>query len=171
MIRQTGGFALLATSTRSRSMSLAIWSASGVGRTPSFSPSGPTSKTSRERIRSLILASGFSAMTDHCAMADPFHRALCREEPGQTRSDTKEWWLQGASFADPAHPQVAGRARDVPGGTVQSRFQNKLSTAKHRLRVRKTSHPALRHFERPERSGRRPTIGQCNEFVDTRRRT
>lgn len=28
-------------------------------------------------------------MTDHCAMADPFHRALCREELGHTRTRTR----------------------------------------------------------------------------------
>src|SRR4051795_7643878 len=57
MIRHTGGLALGATSTRSSSCSRACASASGRGRTPSCSPSAPTRKTSRARMRSLILTS------------------------------------------------------------------------------------------------------------------
>ena len=57
MIRQTGGSALGATSTRSSSCSRACVSAWGRGRTPSCSPSAPTRKTSRARMRSLILTS------------------------------------------------------------------------------------------------------------------
>src|SRR6478736_7589663 len=57
MMRQTGGLALGATSTRSSSCSRDRASASGRGRTPSCSPSAPTRKTSRARMRSLILTS------------------------------------------------------------------------------------------------------------------
>ena len=57
MIRQTGGTAIGATSTRSRSWALARWSASDVFTTPNCSPSGPTSRTSGTWICSLILDS------------------------------------------------------------------------------------------------------------------
>ncbi len=57
MIRHTGGLAMGATSTRSRSSSLAIARASGSGLIPSWTPSGSTSRTSRARIRSLIRCS------------------------------------------------------------------------------------------------------------------
>src|SRR5689334_1782243 len=63
MIRHTGGFALGATSTRSRSCSRAVCSACGSGFTPSRSPFSPTRNTSRARIRSLILASVTAAMS------------------------------------------------------------------------------------------------------------
>ena len=62
MIRQTGGFAFGATSTRSSSCSRAIASAWGSGCTPSCSPSAAISSTSRARMRSLILASSAAAM-------------------------------------------------------------------------------------------------------------
>lgn len=48
-------------------------------------------------------------MTDHCAMADPFHRALCR---GGNRVIRRNQHASACEFfADPAHPQVAGRVR------------------------------------------------------------
>src|SRR6266511_4416103 len=52
MIRQTGGWACGATSTRSRSSSRALRRASWVATTPIWSPSGPTSRTCGERILS-----------------------------------------------------------------------------------------------------------------------
>ena len=54
MMRQTGGFAPGATSTRSRSNPRAIRNASGTGLIPSWSPVGPIKRISRERIRSLM---------------------------------------------------------------------------------------------------------------------
>ena len=54
MIRHTGGLAIGATSTRSRSRLLASLSASGTGLMPSWSPSGPMRRTSRARMRSLM---------------------------------------------------------------------------------------------------------------------
>src|ERR1035441_1269743 len=57
MIRQTGGFAKGATSTRSRSCCWAMASASARGVIPSWRPSASTSRTSRARIRSLIRGS------------------------------------------------------------------------------------------------------------------
>src|SRR5579863_2255975 len=57
MILHTGGEACGATSTRSRSISRAIASASGNVLIPSCLPSGSTSRTSRARIRSLIRCS------------------------------------------------------------------------------------------------------------------
>src|SRR5580698_2062076 len=63
MIRQTGGLAMGATSTRSRSSVRAIVSASGSGFMPSCWPSGSTSRTSRARMRSLIRCSLVAAVT------------------------------------------------------------------------------------------------------------
>src|SRR5690606_9896299 len=57
MTRQTGGFAWAATSTRSRSCARAMARASGSGLMPICCPSGPTRRTSRARILSLILGS------------------------------------------------------------------------------------------------------------------
>src|SRR5918994_4160994 len=75
MMRQTGGFAMGATSTRSRSRPRAIRRASGPGLIPSWPPSGPIRRTSRARMRSLKRCSSRcgsrwgAAMTAHsCAM-------------------------------------------------------------------------------------------------------
>jgi hypothetical protein len=57
MIRQTGGFASAATSTKSRSSCRAMFSASGSDLIPSCLPSGSIRRTSRARIRSLIRCS------------------------------------------------------------------------------------------------------------------
>src|SRR5664280_1191709 len=57
MMRQTGGLAPGATSTRSRSRSRAMASASGRSLMPSCSPSGSTRRTSRARMRSLMRGS------------------------------------------------------------------------------------------------------------------
>src|SRR5690606_17860357 len=54
MSLQTGGRAVGATSTRSRSASCASRSASLVATMPTVSPLGPTSRTSGTRIRSLM---------------------------------------------------------------------------------------------------------------------
>jgi len=50
MSLHTGGRAIGATSTRSRSTSAASWRARSRGTMPTCSPSGPTSRTSRARI-------------------------------------------------------------------------------------------------------------------------
>ena len=71
MIRQTGGFANGATSTRSRSSWRAIESASGKVLIPTWLPSAPMRRTSRARMRSLYRGSFCCgvAMADHsCAM-------------------------------------------------------------------------------------------------------
>src|SRR5437773_11862081 len=54
MIRQTGGFAVGAISTKSRAASFAFWSASAIATTPRGSPSAPIRRTSFHRIWSLI---------------------------------------------------------------------------------------------------------------------
>src|SRR5512132_3951414 len=54
MIRQTGGLAVGAISTRSSAASFAFWSASPIGTMPSGSPSAPIRRTSFHRICSLI---------------------------------------------------------------------------------------------------------------------
>src|SRR6476646_1427983 len=53
MMRQTGGFAVGAISTRSSVASRAFWSASAIGTTPSASPDSPINRTSFQRICSL----------------------------------------------------------------------------------------------------------------------
>src|SRR5262249_36543270 len=53
MIRQTGGLAVGAISTRSRAASRAFWSASAIGTTPRGSPASPMRRTSFQRICSL----------------------------------------------------------------------------------------------------------------------
>src|SRR5262245_48756265 len=68
MIRQTGGLACAATWTRSRSCSRAMASASGSGLIPIWAPSGPTSRTSRARMRSLIRG---SLVACGAAISDP----------------------------------------------------------------------------------------------------
>src|SRR4051812_25509453 len=57
MILQTGGFAMGETSTRSRPNSTALARATSRGRTPSCSPSGPMTRSSRARIRRFVRAS------------------------------------------------------------------------------------------------------------------
>src|SRR5215204_3045752 len=71
MIRQTGGFARGATSTRSRSMVRAIVSASGRVLIPTWLPSAPIRRTSRARMRSLYRGSfccGVAMAVHSCAM-------------------------------------------------------------------------------------------------------
>src|SRR6476620_8520495 len=58
MIRQTGGRASAATSTRSRDAWLAISCAWARGTTPRFSPSASISRTDSARIASLIRVDG-----------------------------------------------------------------------------------------------------------------
>src|SRR6266545_3937437 len=53
MIRQTGGLAVGAISTRSRPVSFAFWSASAIGTIPRGSPDSPIRRTSFHRICSL----------------------------------------------------------------------------------------------------------------------
>src|ERR1700681_3908147 len=53
MIRQTGGLAVGAISTRSRLASLAFWSASAIATMPRGSPLSPINRTSFQRICSL----------------------------------------------------------------------------------------------------------------------
>src|SRR5215831_18797632 len=53
MMRQTGGFAVGAISTRSSAASRAFWSASAMPTTPRGSPSAPMRRTSFHRICSL----------------------------------------------------------------------------------------------------------------------
>src|SRR5215470_5886241 len=53
MIRQTGGVAVGAISTKSRPASRAFWRASAITTMPSASPSAPISRTSFQRICSL----------------------------------------------------------------------------------------------------------------------
>src|SRR6478752_5063751 len=53
MIRQTGGLAVGAISTKSRAASFAFWSASAIGTMPSASPDSPIRRTSFQRIISL----------------------------------------------------------------------------------------------------------------------
>src|SRR6185369_11846484 len=53
MIRQTGGLAVGAISTRSSAASRAFWSASAIWTTPRGSPSAPMRRTSFHRICSL----------------------------------------------------------------------------------------------------------------------
>ena len=89
MIRQTGGFALSATSTRSSSAALAMRSASGRGLMPSWAPSTSIRRTSRARIRSLIRGSslGGGAMADHCSRAHPFGGSGCTARPKTNEAD------------------------------------------------------------------------------------
>src|SRR3954469_14339518 len=54
MMRQTGGLAVGATSTRSSCSSWAFRSASSIGTMPPWPPSASTRRTSRTRMRSLI---------------------------------------------------------------------------------------------------------------------
>src|SRR6266536_6442159 len=53
MIRQTGGLAVGAISTKSRLASFAFWRASAIGTIPSASPDSPIKRTSFHRICSL----------------------------------------------------------------------------------------------------------------------
>src|SRR5688572_22029211 len=73
MIRQTGGLAMGATSTRSRSASLAMTSASGRLLIPNCAPSASIRRTSRALIRSLLLVSAAvpAAMRHHSLVGAP----------------------------------------------------------------------------------------------------
>ena len=130
MIRQTGGSARSATSTRSRSSSRARASASGNGLMPIWLPSGPTRRTSRARMRSLIrcslLLSG-AAMTGRLSSwRSSDGRQWGGARPGRKRNDADVgsrrprgpevgWWRR----IDPSHrpewlPFVAGWGPEEP---------------------------------------------------------
>lgn len=66
MSLHTGGFAIGATSTRSRSASTANRNASSMRTMPTCSPAGPTKRTSGTRIRSLIRGSTLMAPPCSC---------------------------------------------------------------------------------------------------------
>src|SRR6476661_4082869 len=104
MSLQTGGRAVGATSTRSRSASCASFSAWSVGTIPTVSPLGPTSRTSGTRIRSLILSS--------VLMGPPCGRVVgdLRREPGNTKRPPP--WQAKASHDDtPPGSDATRRAR------------------------------------------------------------
>src|SRR5688500_17778067 len=77
MILQTGGLAIGLTSTRSSPNSPAFSSAASRVRTPSCSPAGPTTRSSRARIRRLVLWS--RAMRHY----------LLKRKPDLVRSEAK----------------------------------------------------------------------------------
>src|SRR5437867_7034926 len=76
MIRQTGGWAWGATSTRSRSRSWARRRASWVETIPIWAPSGPTRRTWGARILSFMRGS----------TETPHHLPICIRVPPQTKS-------------------------------------------------------------------------------------
>ena len=127
MIRQTGGLALGATSTRSRSSWRAMVSASGSGLIPSCLPSGSTRRTSRARMRSLIrcsLLSGAAAMRHHSLWSGPLTR----------KGQASESNARPRRSIDPdAPPPLAGR---WPGGGRGP--ASRLRFCKHRVAAMST---------------------------------
>src|SRR5579864_8910087 len=105
MMRHTGGLARGATSTRSRSSCRSMARASGNGRIPSCWPSGSTRRTSRARMRSLILVS-LAVM----GMAMRHHSRRCgpRVSPEPL---AEAWPLPSVSRHGPRETR-----RTVPGG-------------------------------------------------------
>src|SRR5215204_4507776 len=96
MIRHTGGLAIGATSTRSRSRPRAIRNASGTGLIPNWLPSGPIRRTSRALMRSLTRCWSLfgGAMADHsCAMGTPLLDGLVarREVIGGADQPARRW--------------------------------------------------------------------------------
>ena len=109
MIRQTGGLALSATSTRSSSSSRAMFRASGSGVIPIWAPSGPTSRTSRARIRSFIRGS----LTAAVAMAS--HSSFV---PGPPSALRKMVWSPAfwRNFYGPFREELPAKATKTDAG-------------------------------------------------------
>src|ERR1700682_5757783 len=84
MIRQTGGTAVGAISTRSRVASFAFWSASAIGTTPRGSPASPIKRTSFHRICSLtrMLFLSIFHLRDRTQLV-PFLRNGVLRDPGK----------------------------------------------------------------------------------------
>ena len=121
MIRHTGGFAIGATSTRSRSMLAGHGAGRREGLMPSWSPSGPMRRTSRARMRSLYRCSGCcgGAMADHsCAMGGPpcsaCRRVGARREAAATEDTTAHATWSPSSTRTPLDRRM--RPRWWPGG-------------------------------------------------------
>src|SRR5215467_9481018 len=72
MIRQTGGLAVGAISTKSRLASFAFWRASAIATIPSASPDSPIRRTSFHRICSLTRMLFLSILHLHDQLSPPF---------------------------------------------------------------------------------------------------
>src|SRR3954451_1178829 len=108
MILATGGLAMGATSTRSRSSSRAMARASGSGLMPICWASGPTRRTSRARMRSLIRGSFVvgAAMTAHsCAMGTTPQNSKRTSAEADVRRPTLE---ASVPSIDPTHLRWPG---------------------------------------------------------------
>src|SRR6266540_7559752 len=99
MIRQTGGLAVGAISTRSRPVSFAFWSASAIGTIPRGSPDSPIRRTSFHRICSLTRMLFLSILHLHGQFT-----ALLRDCP----SGEREKLFQGERARVSAVPQPDG---------------------------------------------------------------
>src|SRR5260370_10804949 len=129
MILQTGGLAMGDTSTRSRPYSAALARATSRGRTPSCSPSGPMTLSSRARIRRFVRAS---------RMADSREK-VCTNDSGGNPGDS------GPPPAEPTRQD----------GTPLQELQEPAHGSGFTRRVKRGGDPASRRGDgRLERHGR-----------------
>lgn len=113
MIRQTGGLARSATSTRSSSRARARFSASGSGLMPSCSPSEEMTRTSRARIFSLIRGSCGVAIADHSS---------CRRNSSGASDGTVENTSARIQPLMPAPVFGDGHGLHGPGASAESGY-------------------------------------------------
>src|SRR5215831_18613019 len=104
MIRQTGGAAVGAISTRSSPASRAFWSASAIATTPSASPSAPIRRTSFHRIWSLTRMFFLSIFHLHRQLEAPVGR-----RPRGGRNELFHQHRPGVAAVPQAHGDGARR--------------------------------------------------------------
>src|SRR5215813_13091290 len=104
MIRQTGGLAVGAISTKSRLASLAFWRASAIGTIPSASPASPIRRTSFQRICSLTRMLFLSILHLHRQLLSPFRDRRLGE-----RDELLGRHRPGVAAVAEAHRNRAGR--------------------------------------------------------------
>src|SRR5215813_251065 len=109
MIRQTGGLAVGAISTRSRLASLAFWRASAIATIPRASPASPIRRTSFHRICSLTRMLFLSILHLHCQLLPSL-----RDRPSGERQKLLDRKRPGVSAVAHANRDRARRGFLLP---------------------------------------------------------
>jgi len=139
MIRQTGGVAFGATSTRSMLFARAILIASCKGRMPTWAPSGPITLTSRARILPLILTAG--------AREDEWERSGRLKAPSSNEGGS---YLFGQLHVLPSDSHYVAKYMASAGEVCKSNVQFAV------MKLGKPRFPWC--WEQPMKSGKRPLV-------------
>ena len=154
MSLQTGGRAIGATSTRSRSASAASSRALPIGTMPTCSPSGPTRRTSGTRIRSLILGSELMGPPTVDARAVALLR--CGAGAGHAKAPLRECARGPRSDRSAPPPERRRRRRGEPSVADRTRRTDTADGSGGRLARLPLAHP-----RRGAGAGRNDRVSAC----------